>query len=609
VKNKLHSPESTNQPLPNSQRRSTRSAAPWLVLMTVGFLFESSVYAADKTGDAVRVTSLADRYMAEFKTTFPVQYEFSGLTAERHDGIDINSPAAITKWQTFEERLGAQLHQINTDSLVGQPEWVTWHFLNQALQQDAKTMVCRNELWDVAPLGWQTALSQLATIQPVGTAEARKQAVTRWAGFPAWINQEIANLREGQRLGYSASLATVKATIDQLNGVVDLPASKTGYLEPTKRDNNPAFVAEWTQTIESKLLPAMRLYRNFLRDEYLPHARQSPSIQSHPNGLTCYRGMIFATVTVDEDPGALYDEAVKQVASEHAVALALGKKVYGDKATDWATLAKLMLADPKNRFASADEIRDYTQRTYDRAYAARARMILTPPDGKVKLEPFPEFQQASAPGGQYMAAADDGSHPATYYYRNVPRDLYRPSLQNVILHETLPGHHLQIEFLAEHGHKGNHPVARLLGFSGPAEGWATYAEDFAYELKLYDSDVDYIGRQMSSITPMMVADLGLQLKGWSTQQAEDYLRAAMPMRPAERARQSVALISGLPGFVLAYPLGGIEWTKMRRRAEASQGKGFDVRAFHQVELEDGMLPFAALEAKLDRWLKTSGATH
>ena len=146
--------------------------------------------------------------------------------------------------------------------------------------------------------------------------------------------------------------------------------------------------------------------------------------------------------------------------------------MYGDKATDWATLAKLILADPKNKFASADEIRDYTKRTYDRAYAARAKMVLMLPDGQVKLEPFPEFQQASAPGGQYLPAADDGSHPATYYYRNVPTDLYRPSLQNVILHETLPGHHLQIQFLAEHGHKGNHPIARLLGFNGPAEGWA-----------------------------------------------------------------------------------------------------------------------------------------
>ena len=602
-------PNSSNQAPVTPLSDRLRTATRWLALATVVFVFGSSAQAVEKSADATRVTSLADRYVAQFKVNFPLQYEFSGLTPERHDGIDINSPAAIIKWQAFEKGLDAELQQIHTDSLVGQPEWVTWHFLNQALKQDAKTAVCRNELWDVAPLGWQTALSQIATIQPIGNAEARKQALTRWGNFPSWIDQDIANLREGERLGFSASQASVKATIDQLNGVVDQPASKTGYLSPAERDSTPAFVAEWTKMIESKVLPAMRRYRDFLRDEYLAHARQSPSIQSHPNGLTCYRGLIFATVTVDEDPAALYDEAVKQVASEHARALALGKKVYGDKATDWATLAKLILADPKNKFASADEIRDYTKRTYDRAYAARAKMVLTPPDGQVKLEPFPEFQQASAPGGQYLPAADDGSHPATYYYRNVPKDLYRPSLQNVILHETLPGHHLQIQFLAEHGHKGNHPIARLLGFNGPAEGWATYAEDFAYELGLYDSDVDYIGRLMTSITPMMVTDLGLQLKGWSTEQAADYLREAMPMRPRERATQSVALISGLPGFVLAYPLGGIEWTKMRQRAQASQGRSFDVRAFHQVELEDGMLPFAALEAKLDRWLKTSGATH
>jgi len=87
-------------------------------------------------------------------------------------------------------------------------------------------------------------------------------------------------------------------------------------------------------------------------------------------------------------------------------------------------------------------------------------------------------------------------------------DLYRASLQNVILHETLPGHHLQIQFLAEHGRKGGHPIGRLLFFSGPGEGWATYAEDFAYEIGLYESDVDYIGRLMTSISPMMVADLG-----------------------------------------------------------------------------------------------------
>ena len=62
------------------------------------------------------------------------------------------------------------------------------------------------------------------------------------------------------------------------------------------------------------------------------------------------------------------------------------------------------------------------------------------------------------------------------------------------------------------------------------------------------------------------------------------------------------LISSLPGFVLAYPLGGIKWQEMRARAEKALGDRFDVRAFHQVLLEDGMLPFAALDAKLDRWI-------
>ena len=596
------------EPLP-ARSRERCLLALFGAVFALAFLICGGARAADPSADRPQVTALADRYVAEFKLRFPLQYDFSGLVAKRHDGLDVNSPAALAKWRNFEKRLDTELQRIQPDALAGQPEWVTWHFLNQALKQDAETLVCRSELWSVSPLGWQAALSQVATIQPVGSAEARSQALARWHKLPAWIDQEIANLKEGQRLGYSATRATVQSTIGQLDGLVNGPVKQSGFLSPAERDKTPAFVDEWTRLVADSVLPALRRYRDFLRDEYLPHARQAVSIETHPQGRECYRGLIFATVTVDEDPATLYDIAVKQVAKERDIAVGLGRKLYGAKATDWSALAKLVIADPKSRFSSADEIRDYTERTYQRAYAASGKMVLTPPVGKVKLEPFPQFQQASAPGGQYVPAADDGSRAATYYYRNVPKDLYRPSLQNVILHETLPGHHLQIQFLAEHGHKGNHPVSRLLFFSGPGEGWATYAEDFAHEIGLYDSDLDYIGRMMSSITPMMVTDLGMQVKGWSTEQAAAYLREAMPLRPPERAVQSVALISGSPGFVLAYPLGDLEWEKMRARAEATLGKRFDVRAFHQMELEDGMLPFAALQAKLDSWLRSGGSAR
>ena len=554
--------------------------------------------------DRARVTALADRFVTEFHQAFPVAYEYFGLPARPSDGtdVDINSPADVARWHELMQGMAVELAAIRPEGFAAEPEWVTWQFLNHAFRQDRSTTACRNELWSVSSFGWQSSLPQIATIQTVGTDETRVLALRRWRAFGPWIDQEIANLKEGQRLGYSATDAATSSTLSQLDQMLAQPAGESALMDPAKRDPTPAFAAEWKTVIEGTVWPALTRYRDYLRDEYLPRARKSPSIDGMPNGRQCYRAQIFSVTTVDADPEALFDIAVKEVERERAIAIELGRKLYGDRAKDWKSLYELMRADPKERFASPEEVREYTQRTYERAEAAANRMVLTPPVGKVVLEPFPEFQQASAPGGQYLPAADDGSRPATYLYRNVIADLYRSSLQNVILHETLPGHHLQLQFLAEHGRKGNHLVSRLLFFSGPGEGWATYSEGFARELGLYDSDRDYIGSQMGSITPMMVADLGMQVKGWTPEQAVAYLQEAMPLRPPQRAVQSVAVISSIPGFVLAYPLGGMKWDEMRKRAEKALGEEFDVRAFHQVLLEDGMLPFSALESKLDRWI-------
>jgi uncharacterized protein (DUF885 family) len=579
---------------------------PFALIVTCLATFSSAVTATEATDDGVRVNALADRLVQAYREKYPISFAFSGLPIERHDGIDINTPAEIAQWREMMKGLGAELTRIKPESLADQPEWVTWQFLKQSVQEDAETAVCRDELWSVSAFGWQASLSQIASIQPVGSNDARAQALTRWRKIGTWVDQEIANLKEGQRLGYSATQATVKATLGQLDGLLAGDAEKSALMEPAERGKTPAFATEWASVVKQTVWPALQRYRTYLRDQYLPHARSLVSIASHPNGRECYRALIFSSVTIDTDPVALFDTAIAKVAEEQATAVRLGKKLYGDKAKDWDTLAALMKDDPRNRFASSEEVRAYTQATYERAFAAGNKMVLTPPVGPVKLEPFPEFQQESAPGGQYLPAADDGSRVATYYYRNVAKDLYKASLQGVILHETLPGHHLQIAFLAEHGRKNLHPVARLLFFSGPGEGWATYAEEFSREIGLYDSDYEYIGGLMGSITPMMVVDLGMQVKGWSTDQAIEYMRKAMPMRPPERAVQSVATISGLPGFVLAYPMGGMQWTKMRAHAEQKLGSSFDVRAFHQVLLEDGMLPFSALEAKLDRWIARGG---
>src|SRR5688572_24322014 len=132
------------------------------------------------TDDRARVTALADRFVEEFQKSFPISYGFSGLPVKRNDGVDINSPEDVARWHGLMKGMSAELATIKPEAFATEPEWVTWQFLDHAFKQDRSTTLCRNELWSVSALGWQSSLSQIASVQPVGTDEARAQALARW---------------------------------------------------------------------------------------------------------------------------------------------------------------------------------------------------------------------------------------------------------------------------------------------------------------------------------------------------------------------------------------------------------------------------------------------
>ena len=188
--------------------------------------------------DRARVTALADRFVDEFQKSFPISYGFSGLPAGRNDGVDINSPEDVARWHELMKGMSAELATIEPDAFATEPEWVTWQFLDHAFRQDRATTTCRNELWSVSALGWQASLSQVASIQPVGTDETRAQALARWRNFGPWIDREIANLREGQRLGYSATEAAARSTLSQLDQMLAQKPGDSPLMDPATRDED-----------------------------------------------------------------------------------------------------------------------------------------------------------------------------------------------------------------------------------------------------------------------------------------------------------------------------------------------------------------------------------
>ena len=261
------------------------------------------------TGDRARVTALADRFVAEYQKNFPISFGFSGLPVKRNDGVDINSPEDVARWHALMKGMAAELAAIKPEAFASRTGMGDLAVPRpRRSSRTRRRRVCRNELWSVSAIGWQAALPQIAGIQPVGTDEARAQALSRWRDFGPWIDREIANLKEGQRLGYSATEAAAKSTLGQLDQMLAQKPDESPLMDPATRDKTPAFAAEWKQVIEGTVWPAHHALSRLPPRRVSCRTRANrPRSRACRTGAQCYRALIFATTTVDADPDALFD--------------------------------------------------------------------------------------------------------------------------------------------------------------------------------------------------------------------------------------------------------------------------------------------------------------
>src|SRR5262245_61664656 len=132
--------------------------------------------------------------------------------------------------------------------------------------------------------GWQVDYGYLVTIQPVGNEQARQDSLGRWAALPRYIDTEIANLREGLKLGYSAPKNIVRIVIDQVNTLITGSEADSPFISPATRDRDPAFKEAFRTLVNGPIAAAFRRYRDFLQQEYLPAARETIAISANPDG-------------------------------------------------------------------------------------------------------------------------------------------------------------------------------------------------------------------------------------------------------------------------------------------------------------------------------------
>jgi uncharacterized protein (DUF885 family) len=554
---------------------------------------------------AKRVTALADAYVKEYLEAFPQQALAIGAPDVHADRLGDHSLPALKRWQDREDQLLADLKLIDLASLDGRAESITYKFLQNLLESAQGFRVCRNELWNVSPTytGWQADLPVVAGMQATATAEDQKHAVARFSQLPKYLDDEIANLREGMRLKYSAPKHNVQTVIGQMDELLKAKVAESPFVQMAKADA-PAFRKQLEDLETSQIRPAIARYRDFLQKEYLASARDAIGVDANPDGAACYTAAVKYHATVSMTPKEIHDLGLAQMEKIQAEMKQIGQRSFNT--SDPIALLKLVRSDPKYRFKSRDELIKYAEAAVERARQALPKAFGRIPKAPVIVEPYPAYLEKSAPGGQSVPPSADGK-PGKYLINAYKaNEQSRAGLESTAFHETYPGHHLQGALALER--KELHPVSRYFFLSGFGEGWALYSERLADEMGLFSSDVDRLGLLANEglRAARLVVDSGMHALGWTRQQAIDYVLAHTTESPSHAAAE-VDRYLAVPAQATAYMIGNLEIRKLRTEAEQALGPKFDLREFHDLVLADGTLPLWVLREKVSRWIKSKSS--
>jgi uncharacterized protein (DUF885 family) len=373
-------------------------------------------------------------------------------------------------------------------------------------------------------------------------------------------------------------------------------------MSPASRDTDPAFKSSFGGMYAADILPALKRYRDFLRDEYRPAARTDIAVASNPNGLACYAASVRAFSTLPAAPRTVHETGLEQVDTLMDEMSAIASRSF--QSNDVQSLLRRLRTEQRFLFKSRDELVGYSRAALERAKHAAPRVFGLWPNADVTIEPYPRYRERNA-ANEYNPPAEDGSRPGLFYINAYqPERKTKAPAESTAFHETIPGHHLQNAIALER--KDIHPIGRYLGNSGYTEGWALYAERLADELGLYSSDLDRLGMLSSQAfrAARLVVDSGIHTMGWSRQQAVDYMVARTAESTDEIASEVDRYIVW-PGQATAYMLGMLEIRRAREEAQEAMGTRFDMKAFHDRVLEDGAVPISYLAGKIRRWAMIS----
>lgn len=473
-------------------------------------------------------------------------------------------------------------------------------------------------LTEVRPLnhffGFHNAYPNLANgsgAAPFKTLANYEDNLSRHDDYIAFIDRAIGRFREGMTSGVLETKLTVGIMVTQLTTQLDTPIADSPYMGPTKQFPDSFSDADKTRLTAAYEAKTRAIYaantrlRDFLKNEYLPVARDSIGLSQMKGGPALYAQLVEDSTTLPLDPETIHQLGLSEVARIKTEMEKLKREVRFKGTLN--QFFDYVRTDPKFKPKSREALTQDYYRVGREVDARIAPLFSHLPKSPLEIRSYDPSTEKYEAGGSYEAGSADGKRPGVFYFNayDLPSRL-TTGIVTLYLHEGAPGHHFQISLAQE-----NEALPAFMRYGGTTafvEGWALYAETLGNEMGFYKDPWNRYGTlQDEQLRAMrLVVDTGIHAKGWSRDQAIEYMLANSGMTRTDVVAEVDRYIA-IPGQAVAYKIGALKIQELRKRAETKLGAKFDIRAFHDQVLNTGGLPLTVLEAKIDRWIAAEAA--
>ncbi len=427
----------------------------------------------------------------------------------------------------------------------------------------------------------------------------------RLSKTPQWLDQEIVLLRIGMKSGWMPpheAMVTVPKMFDAFAGA-DITASPmwqpfTRFPAEVSEADRKRLTEEARRLLATSVHPAFRRFQEFVAKEYLPACRKSLASSDLPGGKAYYAFRVRENTTLPLDPADVHKTGLAEVARirgemDRVIKATAFKGTFDD-------FIKYTSTDPRFFSKSSQERLTSYRDMAKRADAELPKLFATLPRLPYGVRPMEAYEGDNA--DHYSPGALDGSR-AGFFEANVNNAETKGwlDMESTLLHEAVPGHHLQNARAQEL--EGLPTFRKTTWYVAYGEGWALYAESLGYEMGFYKDPYSHFGALSNEMLRAcrLVIDTGIHSMGWTRAQSIKYLAENTGMNmgfvEAEIDRYIVT-----PGQALGYKIGELKIKALRAKAKATLGDKFDVRRFHNAVLDDGALPLTILEARIDEWI-------